>query len=151
MFNVLTKVFGNRNERILKQMYPVVDQINALEAETKALSDEDLAARTPHFRERLKKGESLDDLLPEAFAVVREASLRVLNMRHFDTQLIGGMILHQGRISEMKTGEGKRSREYQITIFFAGIRGFGDFYLFHLHLPAPSNRDFPERRRKTIP
>ncbi|MFQ5345084.1 MAG: preprotein translocase subunit SecA [Mariprofundus sp.] len=107
MFNVLTKVFGNRNERLLKQIYPVVDQINALEAETKALSDEDLAARTPHFKERLEKGESLDDLLPEAFAVVREASLRVLNMRHFDTQLIGGIILHQGKISEMKTGEGK--------------------------------------------
>ncbi len=107
MFNVLTKVFGSRNERILKQMYPVVDRINALEPEIQALSDAELAARTPHFKERLEKGESLNDLLPEAFAVVREASRRVLNMRHFDVQLIGGMILHEGKIAEMKTGEGK--------------------------------------------
>ncbi len=107
MFNVLTKIFGNRNERILKDMYPVVDQINALEEETKALSDEALKEKTNEFKQRLAEGESLDDLLPEAFAVVREASTRALGMRHFDVQLIGGMILNGGKIAEMKTGEGK--------------------------------------------
>jgi len=107
MFNVLTKVFGSRNERILKPLYTVVDQINALETEMQALSDSDLAAKTTEFRQQLANGSDLDDLLPAAFAVVREASSRVLGMRHFDTQLIGGMILHQGKIAEMKTGEGK--------------------------------------------
>ncbi len=107
MFKVLTKVFGSRNERILKEMYPVVDQINALEDQIQALSDEDLTAKTTAFKERVSQGESLDDLLPEAFAVAREASVRVLGMRPFDVQLIGGMILHDGMISEMKTGEGK--------------------------------------------
>jgi len=107
MFNVLTKIFGNRNERILKDMYPVVDQINALEEETKSLSDEALKEKSNEFKQRLAEGASLDDLLPEAFAVVREASTRVLGMRHFDVQLIGGMILDNGKIAEMKTGEGK--------------------------------------------
>jgi preprotein translocase subunit SecA len=107
MFNVLTKIFGNRNERILKDMYPVVDQINALEEETKALSDEALKEKTNEFKQRLAEGAPLDDLLPEAFAVVREASSRVLEMRHFDVQLVGGMILNSGKIAEMKTGEGK--------------------------------------------
>jgi len=107
MFKVLTKVFGSRNERILKEMYPVVDKINALEGQIKTLSDEDLTAKTEAFKERVSQGESLDSLLPEAFAVAREASHRVLGMRHFDVQLIGGIILHDGMISEMKTGEGK--------------------------------------------
>jgi len=107
MFKVLTKVFGSRNERILKEMYPVVDQINALEDQIKPLSDEELAAKTTEFKERISQGEGLDNLLPEAFAVAREASSRVLGMRPFDVQLIGGMILHDGMISEMKTGEGK--------------------------------------------
>ncbi|MCF7822317.1 MAG: preprotein translocase subunit SecA [Mariprofundaceae bacterium] len=107
MFNVLTKIFGNRNERILKDMYPVVDQINALEEGIKALSDEALKEKTNEFKQRLANGVSLDDLLPESFAVVREASLRVLGMRHFDVQLIGGMVLNSGKIAEMKTGEGK--------------------------------------------
>jgi len=107
MFKVLTKVFGSRNERILKEMYPVADQINALEDQMQALSDEDLTAKTTEFKERVSQGESLDNLLPEAFAVAREASVRVLGMRPFDVQLIGGMILHDGMISEMKTGEGK--------------------------------------------
>jgi len=107
MFNVLTTVFGSRHERILKPLYSIVDQINALEPEIQALSDSELAARTPHFKEQLANGSSLDEILPETFAVVREASRRVLGMRHFDTQLIGGMVLHQGKISEMKTGEGK--------------------------------------------
>jgi len=107
MLNVLTKIFGNRNERLLKQIAPIVEQINALENDIRALSDSELAGKTLLFRERVAHGESLDALLPEAFAVVREAGRRVLGMRHFDAQLTGGVILHQGKIAEMKTGEGK--------------------------------------------
>ncbi len=107
MFKVLTKVFGSRNERILKEMYPIVDKINAFEGRITALSDAELAAKTAEFKSRIDQDESLDKLLPEAFAVAREASSRVLGMRPFDVQLIGGLILHQGLISEMKTGEGK--------------------------------------------
>ena len=107
MFNVLTKLFGSRNERILKDMYPVADRINALEAEIKPLSDDELKAKTDEFKKRLADGTPLDDLLPEAFAVCREASSRVLGLRHFDVQLIGGMVLNNGKIAEMKTGEGK--------------------------------------------
>jgi preprotein translocase subunit SecA len=103
----LAKIFGTRNERELKAMRPVVAAINDLEPSMQKLSDIDLAAKTIDFKERLARGASLDDLLPEAFAVVREASRRVLNMRHFDVQMIGGMVLHKGRIAEMKTGEGK--------------------------------------------
>ena len=107
MLTILTKIFGSRNERILKTLYPVVERINALEAGLTELSDEALQAKTVEFKQRLADGASLDELLPEAFAVCREASRRVLGMRHFDVQLIGGMILHQGKIAEMKTGEGK--------------------------------------------
>ena len=107
VFNFLTKVFGSKNERELKQIQPFVDKINALEPEVQALQDEQLKARTTEFRQRLAQGETLDDLLPEAFATVREASMRILKMRHFDVQLIGGIVLHQGKIAEMKTGEGK--------------------------------------------
>jgi preprotein translocase subunit SecA len=104
---VLTKVFGSKNDRVLKQLNPLVDKINSLEPEIKKLDDAALAAQTVRFRERLANGEPLDDLLPEAFAVVREAGLRVLGERHYDVQLIGGIVLHQGKIAEMKTGEGK--------------------------------------------
>ncbi len=108
MFNkVLKKVFGSRNERLIKRMKKTVAQINALEEQITALSDEQLQAKTSEFRGRLEQGETLDQLLPEAFAVVREAGKRVLGMRHFDVQLIGGMVLHQGKIAEMRTGEGK--------------------------------------------
>jgi len=107
VFNFLTKVFGSKNERELKQIQPLVEKINALEPEVQALHDEQLKARTAEFKQRLERGETLDDLLPEAFATVREASMRTLNMRHFDVQLIGGIVLHQGKIAEMKTGEGK--------------------------------------------
>ncbi|RMH61599.1 MAG: preprotein translocase subunit SecA [Zetaproteobacteria bacterium] len=107
MFKFLTKLFGSRNDRILKQMYPLVERINALEPTMQALSDEQLAGQTALFKQRLEQGESLDELLPEAFATCREASRRVLGMRHYDVQLIGGMVLHQGKIAEMKTGEGK--------------------------------------------
>jgi len=104
---VFAKVFGTYNERELKALAPIVDKIEALEDEYRNLTDEELKAKTPHFKERLENGETLDDILPEAFAAVREASDRVLNMRPFHVQLIGGLVLHQGRISEMKTGEGK--------------------------------------------
>ena len=107
VFNFLTKVFGSKNERELKQMQPLVDRINALEPEIQALNDEQLKAQTAAFKQRLDQGEGLDSLLPEAFATVREASMRTLKMRHFDAQLIGGIVLHQGKIAEMKTGEGK--------------------------------------------
>ncbi|MEN8222334.1 MAG: preprotein translocase subunit SecA [Acidobacteriota bacterium] len=103
----MKKIFGTSNERELKKLVPMVEKINELEPEVSSLSDDELKGQTEKFRERLKAGESLDDILPEAFAVVRETGKRVLNMRHFDVQLLGGMILHQGRIAEMKTGEGK--------------------------------------------
>jgi len=124
MLKMLTKVFGSRNDRILKSLYPVADRINALEDDTKALSDEALAGKTTEFRQRLANGESLDDLLPEAFAVVREASRRVLGMRHFDVQLIGGMILHQGKIAEMKTGEGKTLMA-TLPVYLNALEGLG--------------------------
>jgi len=104
---VLAKIFGTQNERDIKAIRPLITAINALEPEVKQLSDIDLAAKTIGFRERLAQGSPLDDLLVESFAVVREAGRRVLNMRHFDEQLIGGIVLHQGKIAEMKTGEGK--------------------------------------------
>jgi len=104
---LLAKVIGTQNERELKRIAPLVAAVNALEDQTRALSDEQLRAKTVEFRGRLAAGESLDDLLPEAFAVVREAGYRTLKMRHFDVQLIGGIVLHMGRIAEMKTGEGK--------------------------------------------
>src|SRR5438105_11805391 len=104
---VLAKIFGTKNEREVKEMLPTVAAINDLEPELKQLSDIDLAAKTIEFKEKLAQGATLDDLLIEAFAVVREAGRRFLNMRHFDVQLIGGIVLHKGRIAEMKTGEGK--------------------------------------------
>src|SRR5579864_6095938 len=103
----LAKVIGTQNERDLKRLRPLVNEVNVLEPALSQLSDERLRGKTAELRERLVKGETFDDLLPEAFAVVREAGRRVLNMRHFDVQLIGGAVLHKGRIAEMKTGEGK--------------------------------------------
>ncbi len=104
---LFTKMFGTRSEREIKKLMPAVEKIEALADEMAALSDHELRAKTDEFRDRYAKGETLDDLLPEAFAVCREASARVLGMRHFKVQLIGGIVLHQGRIAEMKTGEGK--------------------------------------------
>ena len=104
---VLTSVFGSRNERLLKKLDGIVAKINALEPKLQALSDDELKAKTPEFQQRIRDGESLDKVLPEAFAVCREASNRVLGMRHYDVQLIGGMVLHMGKIAEMRTGEGK--------------------------------------------
>jgi len=104
---LIKKIFGDPNEKELKNIRPIVDKINALEPDMERMSDANLQAKTSEFKLRLKKGETLDDILPEAFAVVREASKRVTGMRHFDVQLIGGVVLHRGKISEMRTGEGK--------------------------------------------
>ncbi|MBS4959570.1 MAG: preprotein translocase subunit SecA [Clostridiales bacterium] len=105
--SILEKIFGNYSDKEIKKIRPIVEKINQLEPEIEKLSDDELKAKTTEFKERLSKGETLDQLLPEAYAVVREASKRVLGMRHFDVQIIGGIVLHQGRIAEMKTGEGK--------------------------------------------
>src|SRR6266576_6811730 len=119
---VLTKIFGSSNQRYLKTVQPMVEEVNALEPSIKKLSDEEMRARTAIFKERLQKvvegvkdkeerkrleRAALDEILPEAFALVREASVRTTGMRHFDVQLIGGIVLHQGKIAEMRTGEGK--------------------------------------------
>ena len=106
--NLLKKIFGSRNDRLLKKYKEVVKKINNLEADLEKLSDEQLRNKTEEFKKRhQQQNESLDSILPEAFAVVREASKRVLGLRHFDVQLIGGMVLHNGKIAEMRTGEGK--------------------------------------------
>ena len=101
---LLKKIFGTKNDREIKALTKEVEKINALESEYEKLSDEELKNKTNIFKERLKNGETLDDILVEAFATVREASKRVLGLRHYDVQLIGGMVLHQGKITEMKTG-----------------------------------------------
>ncbi|HAA94307.1 MAG TPA: preprotein translocase subunit SecA, partial [Dehalococcoidia bacterium] len=107
MVSVLQKVLGDPNQKALKKLYPIVDETNDLEAETQELTDEQLKAKTEEFRSRLTGKEDLEDIMPEAFAVVREAARRILKQRHYDVQLIGGMVLNQGQIAEMKTGEGK--------------------------------------------
>src|SRR6202022_3140760 len=104
---ILAKVFGTKNEREIKALLPTIAAINELEPQMQQLSDVDLAAKTIEFRERMAQGATPDDLLIEAFAVVREAGRRFLTMRHFDVQLIGGIVLHHGKIAEMRTGEGK--------------------------------------------
>ena len=105
--SILTSLFGSRNSRLLKQYGKTVAKINSFEPALEKMTDAELKAKTPEFKERLAGGETLDDILPEAFAVCREASKRVLRMRPYDVQLIGGMALHYGKISEMATGEGK--------------------------------------------
>jgi preprotein translocase subunit SecA len=107
MKNILGLFFGNYSKRELKRIQPICQAVLDLEDKYKALSDTELKEQTPALKERLEAGETLDDILPDAFAVCREASARVLGMRHFPVQIIGGIVLHQGRISEMKTGEGK--------------------------------------------
>ena len=107
MWGFLKRFLGDNNDKEIKRMQLVVDKINAMEPDLQNLTDSSLAAHTDKFKDRLAAGETLDDILPEAFAVCREASRRVLGMRHFDVQLIGGMCLHEGKIAEMKTGEGK--------------------------------------------
>ena len=114
--SLLTKIFGTHSEREIKIVKPLLEKINKLEESVSGLSDEALCAKTTEFKERLAKGESKDSLLPEAYAVVREATKRVLGQRHYDVQILGGIILHQGRIVEMRTGEGKpRPSFYRLT------------------------------------
>ena len=105
--SIFTKIFGDSNQKEIKHLQPLVSSINALEPELQKLTDEQLKNKTSEFRQRLNGGEPLDSLLSEAFATVREAARRTLNQRHFDSQLIGGIVLHQGKIAEMRTGEGK--------------------------------------------
>ncbi|TMP31478.1 preprotein translocase subunit SecA [Pseudoalteromonas rubra] len=121
---IFTKIFGSRNDRMIKNLRKTVALINALEEQYKALSDEELQAKTAEFRQRFEQGTSLDDMLPEAFATVREASTRVFGMRHFDVQMIGGIVLHQGRISEMRTGEGK-TLTATLPAYLNGLTGKG--------------------------
>jgi preprotein translocase subunit SecA len=122
--NLLTSVFGSRNERLLKQLSGIVKKINALEPQMQALSDDALKAKTEEYKARIANGESLDKLLPEAFAVCREASIRVFGMRHFDVQLIGGMVLHGGKIAEMRTGEGK-TLTATLAVYLNALEGKG--------------------------
>ena len=105
--NIFDKIFGTYSERELKKVYPIANKVMELEPEIEKLTDAELKAKTPEFKARIANGETLDEILPEAFAVMREASWRVLGMKHFYVQVVGGVILHQGRIAEMKTGEGK--------------------------------------------
>ena len=122
--NILKSIFGSRNDRVIRRMRKVADRINTLEPGIAALSDADLRAKTDEFKNRLAQGETLDALLPEAFAVVREASKRTLDMRHFDVQLIGGMVLHEGKIAEMRTGEGK-TLVATLTVYLNALTGKG--------------------------
>ena len=125
MFNrILAKILGSQNERDLKRIQPIVNRVNELEASVSKLDDAGLKARTPEFKQRLERGESLEDILPEAFAVVRETSLRTLRMRHYDVQIIGGAVLHEGKIAEMKTGEGK-TLVATLPIYLNALKGEG--------------------------
>ena len=125
MFGKIVKaVFGTKNDRDLKPLHPLVEKINSLEPKMQALSDEQLAALTPEFQQRLAGGQSLDDILPEVFAAVREAGVRTLGQRHYDVQLIGGMVLHQGKIAEMKTGEGK-TLSATLPVYLNALTGRG--------------------------
>jgi len=121
---IFRKIFGSRNERVIRRLSKIAQTINALEPEYEKLDDAALRAKTDEFRSRLEKGEKLDDLLIEAFAVVREASKRTLKMRHFDVQLVGGMVLHQGKIAEMCTGEGK-TLAATLTAYLNALPGKG--------------------------
>jgi len=124
MFGILTKIIGTKNERELKRLWPIVEKINSLEPLMMSLDDAKLKAKTDEFRKRLVAGESMDDILPEAFAVVRETSHRTLGMRHFDVQLIGGIVLHNGKIAEMKTGEGK-TLVATLAVYLNALEGKG--------------------------
>jgi preprotein translocase subunit SecA len=123
---LLTTFFGSRNERLLRQLGGIVKKINALEPQMVALSDAELQGKTPEFRQRVANGESLDKLLPEAFAVCREAAKRVLGLRHFDVQLVGGMVLHMGKIAEMRTGDPVTAVADGV-VSYSGVRsGYGN-------------------------
>jgi len=122
--NILKKIIGTKNERELKRIQPLVDKVGSFEEGCRALTDDELKAKTPFFKELIAKGEDLDALLPEAFAVVREAARRMVNMRHFDTQLIGGVVLHEGKIAEMATGEGK-TLVATLPVYLNALTGLG--------------------------
>ena len=124
MLNIVRKLFGSSNERVVRKMQPRIDQVNALESEYEGLSDEEIRAKTEEFRARFEKGETLDQLLPEAFAAVREAAKRTLGQRHYDVQLMGGMVLHEGNIAEMRTGEGK-TLVATLAVYLNAIPGKG--------------------------
>lgn len=121
---ILKKIFGSRNERLVRQYMQQVKAINALEPAISALSDDALRGKTEEFKQKVAAGTALDDLLPEAFAVVREAAKRVLGMRHFDVQMIGGMVLHAGKIAEMRTGEGK-TLTATLAVYLNALSGKG--------------------------
>ena len=121
---IAKKIFGSANDRYVKGLNKLIDSINALEPDLEVLSDTALQARTPWLRERLANGESLDDILPDAFATVREAAKRVLGQRHYDVQLMGGIVLHRGQIAEMKTGEGK-TLTATLAIYLNALAGKG--------------------------
>src|SRR6266849_837162 len=132
MFNWLTKLGGDSSEREIKKLQPFLAQTNALEADYKALTDEALRDKTTEFRGRFLAGESLDDLLPETFAAVREAARRTIGKRHYDVQLLAGMVLHSGRIAEMKTGEGK-TLVATLPLYLNALEGQG------AHLVTPND------------
>ena len=123
-FKFLTQIFGSRNERLLKQYSKTVARINAMESGLEQLSDEALKAKTEAFKQQVAGGKPLDDLLPEAFAVVREGSKRIMKMRHFDVQLSGGMALHNGKVAEMRTGEGK-TLTATLAVYLNALTGRG--------------------------
>ena len=122
--SILKKIVGSKNERELKRIQPIVNRINELEPSIKKLSDQQLKSKTAEFKERLSRGETLDELLPEAFATVRETARRTLGERHFDVQLIGGVVLHEGKIAEMKTGEGK-TLVATLPVYLNALEGHG--------------------------
>ena len=124
VFGLIKKVFGTKNDRELRRIHAYVDQINSLESTLQSLNEEQLRAKTIEFKEKLGRGASLDDILPEAFAVVREASKKTLGMRHFDVQLVGGVVLHEGTIAEMKTGEGK-TLAATLPVYLNALEGKG--------------------------
>ena len=124
MFALARKIFGSANERLIKSYQKKVDEVNGFAEQLKSLDDDSLRAKTVEFKERIANGADLDDLLPEAFAVVREAASRTLGLRHYDVQLIGGMVLHQGRIAEMRTGEGK-TLVATLAVYLNALSGAG--------------------------
>ena len=122
--SILRKFFGSRNDREIRRIQIIVDEINLLESSMKKLGDDELRSKTDDFKSKIKEGMSLDEILPEAFAVVRESGIRTLQMRHFDVQLIGGIILHEGKIAEMKTGEGK-TLAATLPVYLNSLEGKG--------------------------
>jgi len=122
--NLLKKIVGTKNEREIKRIQPLIEQANTFQERMRSYSDEELKGMTPRFKERLANGEDLDAILPEAFATVREASGRILDMRHFDVQLVGGVVLHEGKIAEMATGEGK-TLVATLPVYLNALTGLG--------------------------